>query len=179
MTLVPLPTGLAGGVTARPMTLHDIPAVHTLELALFPADAWPLEMFLTEIAHPSRAYIVLETPASDTEPAQVIGYAGCMSLADTADVQTIAVAPAYEGRGYGRAMLDYLAKEARARGAEKIMLEVRSDNPRAQDLYRRNGYQHIHTRRSYYRDGVDALIMSRELTPAPKAPRSLNKEDQP
>ncbi|MFW0182450.1 ribosomal protein S18-alanine N-acetyltransferase [Rothia sp. CCM 9417] len=169
MSLAALPTGLAGGVTARPMTLHDVPAVHTLELALFPADAWPLDMFLAEITHPSRAYILLEAPASDTGPAQVIGYAGCMSVADTADVQTIAVLPACQGLGYGRAMLDYLAREASARGAEKIMLEVRADNPRAQDLYRRNGYQHIHTRRRYYRDGVHALIMSKELPPAIEA----------
>ncbi|MDO4898096.1 MAG: ribosomal-protein-alanine N-acetyltransferase, partial [Rothia sp. (in: high G+C Gram-positive bacteria)] len=28
----------------------------------------------------------------------------------------------------------------------------------------RKGFEHIHTRRSYYNDGVDALIMSRNLT---------------
>lgn len=162
MLLTDLPTGLADGARAREMTLHDIPAVHALEMQLFPADAWPLDMFLAEITHETRGYIVLEIP-TDTEM-QVIGYAGLMSVADTADVQTIAVTPAFEGRGYGRALLDFLAREAVARGAEQILLEVRADNPRAQDLYLKNGYQQIHVRRRYYNDGVDALIMRRDLT---------------
>lgn len=162
MLLTDLPAGLADGARVREMTLHDVPAVHTLELELFPTDAWPLDMFLAEITHETRGYVVLEVP-TDAGP-QVIGYAGLMSVADTADVQTIAVAPAYEGRGYGRALLDFLAREAVARGAEQILLEVRADNPRAQDLYLKNGYQQIHVRRRYYNDGVDALIMRRDLT---------------
>ncbi|WP_237241515.1 ribosomal protein S18-alanine N-acetyltransferase [Rothia nasimurium] len=162
MLLTNLPAGLADGARAREMTLHDIPAVHALEMQLFPADAWPLDMFLAEITHETRGYIVLEIPV-DTGT-QVIGYAGLMCVADTADVQTIAVTPAYEGRGYGRALLDFLAREAVARGAEQILLEVRADNPRAQDLYLKNGYQQIHVRRRYYNDGVDALIMRRDLT---------------
>ncbi|GGH60304.1 ribosomal protein S18-alanine N-acetyltransferase [Rothia aerolata] len=152
-----LPTDLADGAILREMTLHDIEAVHTAELALFPADAWPVEMFLAELTHPSRAYVVLELDG------KIIGYAGAMSVADTADIQTIAVLPEYEGRGFGRAMLDFLHREVAARQAERVLLEVRADNPRAQDLYRRSGYEHIHTRPHYYRDGVDALIMQKRL----------------
>lgn len=155
MITSPLPA--LDGYTLRELTLADIEAVHTLELALFPADAWPLEMFLAEVAHETRGYIVAESAGA------VIAYAGVMSIGDTADVQTIAVAPEHEGRGLGRAMLTWMGEEARARGAEKILLEVRADNPRAQELYLKNGYQHIHTRPRYYNDGVDALIMLKEL----------------
>jgi len=48
---------------------------------------------------------------------------------------------------------------ARELGAERILLEVRADNPRAQRLYERNGYRQIHVRRRYYDDGTDAIIM--------------------
>ena len=160
-----LPNGLPG-VRARAMTLVDVPAVHTLESQLFPADAWPLDMFLAEIVHPTRGYIVLETVQEGNNEAEIIGYAGLMSIAETADVQTIAIDPQHEGKGYGRALLNFLAREAAVRGAEQILLEVRADNARAQDLYQRNGYQQIHVRRGYYNDGVDALIMRKEL-PAP------------
>ena len=162
-----LPDGLPC-VRAREMTLMDVPTVHTLESQLFPADAWPLDMFLAEIVHPTRGYIVLETVPEGSSETEIIGYAGVMSIAETADVQTIAIAPHHEGKGYGRALLDFLTREARARGAEQILLEVRADNPRAQDLYQRNGYQQIHVRRGYYNDGVDAIIMRKEL-PAPAA----------
>ncbi|MCU1552596.1 MAG: rimI, partial [Arthrobacter sp.] len=41
---------LAGGMALRDMTAADIPAVHDLERRLFPVDAWPLQMFLDELA---------------------------------------------------------------------------------------------------------------------------------
>lgn len=150
-----------GTITFTEMTLHHLEAVHILETDLFPADAWPLEMFLAELQHPTRGYIA----AFDRD--LLVGYAGVMSIAETADVQTIAVRPTYEGRGIGRAMLDFLHREAAARGAETILLEVRADNPRAQDLYTKNGYAHLHTRPGYYNDGVDALIMQAPLTAHP------------
>ncbi|MBM7051181.1 ribosomal protein S18-alanine N-acetyltransferase [Rothia sp. ZJ1223] len=161
MSVAELPQPL-GPVSFRRMTLHDLEQVHTLERYLFPADAWPIDMFLAEIQHETRSYLVAEDTA--VRPTSIIGYAGVMSVADTADVQTIAVAPQYEGKGIGRALLDYLHREAAARGAQTILLEVRADNPRAQDLYTRNGYSHIHTRPRYYNDGVDALIMQASLT---------------
>ena len=142
----------------REMTLHDVEAVHPAELSLFPADAWPLEMFLAEIQHPTRAYVVIE------KESEIVGYAGAMCIADTADIQTIAVLPQYEGQGYGRAMLDFLHRESAQRGAQRILLEVRADNLRAQNLYHLNGYRQIHCRAGYYNDGVDALIMEKSLT---------------
>ena len=38
-----------------------------------------------------------------------------------------------------------------------------ADNPRAQQLYLRFGFEQIHIRPRYYRDGVDALIMRLQL----------------
>lgn len=149
-------------LTLREMTLADLETVHRAEMTLFPADAWPLEMFLAEIQHETRAYVVVE------KEGEILGYAGAMSIADTADIQTIAVLPEHEGKGYGSTMLDFLHEEVTARGAERILLEVRADNPRAQALYSRKGYRQIHRRRNYYNDGTDAIIMEKSLnSPAP------------
>ena len=66
-------------------------------------------------------------------------------MADTADVQTIAVLPEYEGNGYGRAMLATMHRRAQDLGAQRILLEVRADNPRAQNLlpaHRIHAYSH-------------------------------------
>ena len=90
---------------------------------------------------------------------EAVGYAGLMVIDTTADIQTIGVLPRFEGRGIGRALLTELLGEARRRGADTVMLEVRADNPRAQGLYTRFGFQQIHTRKKYYRDGVDAWVM--------------------
>lgn len=156
------PRALPPGVVLRDMTEADVPAVHALERALFPVDAWPEQMFLDELAQPeTRRYYVAEEagagPAGDAP--RIVAYAGLMAVEPIADVQTIAVVPEREGLGIGSAMLTELIAEARRRHAADVLLEVRADNPRAQELYRRFGFTHIHTRRRYYRDGVDALIM--------------------
>lgn len=154
---------LALGARLRIAELADVQAMHRMETTLFPADAWHIDMFLEELTHPTRAYYMLELPAEGSEDNEgswrAIGYCGIMVVADTADVQTIGVLPEYEGRGFGRAMLEQMHERAREQGAERILLEVRADNPRAQRLYERNGYRAIHTRRGYYDDGTDAIIM--------------------
>ena len=88
-----------------------------------------------------------------------------MCVAPVGDIQTIGVLPEFEGRGIARAMMAELIAEAARRGAKEVMLEVSSANPRAQELYRRYGFEHIHTRRRYYRDGSDGLIMRLTLRP--------------
>jgi ribosomal-protein-alanine N-acetyltransferase len=147
--------------TLRDLDYEDIPAVGRLERDLFPVDAWPLQMFYEEFFRPdTRRYVVAEVDGS------IVGYAGVMVIDTTADIQTIGVLPAHEGRGIGTALLGELLAEAARRGAREVLLEVRADNPRAQLLYTRTGFEKISTRRRYYRDGVDALVMRLVLPPA-------------
>ncbi|MEV7575069.1 ribosomal protein S18-alanine N-acetyltransferase [Pseudarthrobacter sp. NPDC089323] len=141
------------------MTVDDVIAVSVLEQRLFPVDAWPLQMFYDELSQPeTRRYFVAESEEG------IVGYAGLMCIEPIADVQTIAVVPGYEGRGIGSTLLTGLIDEARRRNAADVLLEVRADNPRAQRLYLRFGFEQIHVRPRYYRDGVDALIMRLQLT---------------
>jgi [ribosomal protein S18]-alanine N-acetyltransferase len=147
------------------MVPADIAAVHALERRLFPVDAWPLQMFIDELAQAeTRRYLVAEAAGA------IVGYAGLMYIEPIADVQTIAVVPEQEGRGIGSALLTELLRESRRRHAADVLLEVRADNPRAQQLYRRFGFEQIHVRPRYYRDGVDALIMRLQLHAAEHLP---------
>ncbi len=160
------------GVAFRDMTLEDVPAVNALEQRLFPTDAWPLQMFLAELSQPeTRRYLVAESGGD------IVGYAGLMCIEPIADVQTIAVVPECEGRGIGSALLTQLIDEARRRRAADVLLEVRADNPRAQQLYVRFGFEQIHVRRKYYRDGVDALIMRLQLVPDGANPGGIPAAD--
>jgi len=160
------PLRLPGGITLRDMEAADIPAVHELERRLFPVDAWPLQMFRDELAQlDTRRYLVAELHGG------IVGYAGLMCIEPISDVQTIAVVPEQEGKGIGSALLTELIVESRRRGAHDVLLEVRADNPRAQQLYRRFGFEQIHVRPRYYRDGVDALIMRLQLPGEPLTPQ--------
>ncbi|XAS66384.1 ribosomal protein S18-alanine N-acetyltransferase [Micrococcaceae bacterium Sec5.7] len=140
------------------MTAADVPAVNELERRLFPADAWPLQMFFDELSQTdTRRYLVAEADSG------IVGYAGLMCIEPIADVQTIAVVPEFEGKGIGSALLTELIEESRRRNAADVLLEVRADNPRAQQLYLTFGFEQIHVRPRYYRDGIDALIMRLQL----------------
>ncbi|MEU4509888.1 ribosomal protein S18-alanine N-acetyltransferase [Nonomuraea wenchangensis] len=146
-------------VTLRPMTIADLPAVMAIEQATFPLDAWSEGMMRGELDDMprSRHYVV----ALDED--EIVGYAGLAAAADQADVQTIAVLDKHQGRGIGSALLTELLAEARRRGAREMFLEVRADNPRAQSVYRRFEFEEIGTRRRYYDDGTDAIMMRRKL----------------
>ncbi|MEU6793356.1 ribosomal protein S18-alanine N-acetyltransferase [Nonomuraea wenchangensis] len=146
-------------VTLRPMTAADLPAVMAIERATFPLDAWSEGMMRGELDDMPRTrhYVV----ALDDD--EIVAYAGLAAAADQADVQTIAVLDKHQGRGIGSALLTELLAEARRRGAREIFLEVRADNPRAQAVYRRFEFEEIGTRRRYYDDGTDAIMMRRKL----------------
>jgi ribosomal-protein-alanine N-acetyltransferase len=93
-----------------------------------------------------------------------------------ADVLTVGVAHDRWGEGIGAALLENLLTEAGRRGCTEVLLEVRTDNDRAQRLYRRYGFVGIGVRRGYYQpSGADALVMrhviarGRPAGPAPSA----------
>lgn len=155
-------------VRLRNMVPGDIDFITALDKALFGIDSWPRDMFVGELSQPeTRRYIIAELPSGVEHGKEsnniTAGYAGLMCVPPIGDIQTIGVLPEFEGRGIARAMLDELVAEAARRGADSVMLEVSSTNPRAQKLYDRYGFEHIHTRRRYYRDGSDGLIMRLSL----------------
>lgn len=153
----------------RDMAAADIDFITALDRTLFGVDSWPRDMFVDEVSRPeTRRYIIAEVPGVGRGQGnmEAVGYAGLMCVPPVGDIQTIGVLPEFEGRGIARAMLDELIAEAVRRGAQEMMLEVSANNPRAQNMYQRYGFEHIHTRRRYYRDGSDGLIMRLTLPPA-------------
>ena len=145
----------------RPLRYDDLGAVLDLERTLFPDDAWSPGMFAEELAMQGhgRHYVAAE------EGKTLVGYAGMMLPGGRqAEVLTIAVDERQWGQGIGSALLTNLLDEAGRHDCSEVFLEVRADNPRAQDLYRRFGFEHVGIRRGYYQpSGTDAIVMRRGL----------------
>jgi ribosomal protein S18 acetylase RimI-like enzyme len=78
--------------------------------------------------------------------AHVVGIASCFFGFSTfaarplLNVHDLAVLPAFQGRGVGRALLAAAEERALARGCAKLTLEVLEDNARARALYRARGF---------------------------------------
>ncbi len=95
------------------------------------------------------------------------------TVAGEAELLTIAVAPEARRRGLGRKLMARFIYQAQLRGAERTFLEVAADNPAAIALYESCGFRQAGTRRGYYRtptgQRIDALVLARDLPPAPAA----------
>lgn len=152
-----------GQVRLRELRWQDLDAVSRAEAELFPDSAWSLASWWGELAaRPRREYLVADDGGE--LGASLLGYGGLDHGGETSDIMTIAVLPAGRRRGLGRAILDEMLDRARRRGAERVVLEVRADNDAALALYRQAGFASVHVRRGYYPGGVDAAILSLDLT---------------
>jgi ribosomal-protein-alanine N-acetyltransferase len=144
-------------VLLRPMRLSDVEQLVVLAQELFAGDPpWSAEHFDSELSGgpETRWCVVAEVDE------KIAGYAGLLVSGDTADVQTLAVAAAHQRRGIGSTMLAVLIGEARRRGANTLLLEVRADNEAALALYTRHHFEQISRHRGCYDAGrVDALVL--------------------
>jgi [ribosomal protein S18]-alanine N-acetyltransferase len=95
------------------------------------------------------------------------GFILARTIADEAEILTLAVKPEARRRGLGRALVEAAAAEAGRRGAGVLLLEVADDNPAALALYQGQGFERVGLRRAYYaRPGArraDALVLRRPL----------------
>jgi [ribosomal protein S18]-alanine N-acetyltransferase len=149
------------------MTRADLGEVLELELTVFGDEAWTADMLLGELDQQpaSRHYLVAH------DGGRIVGYGGLLGAGDQGDVITLAVATDQWGHGIGTALLEALLAEAERRGCTEIFLEVRTDNTRAQELYRRHGFTLVGVRRGYYQpSGADAFVMRRDLAASREQP---------
>lgn len=146
-------------LSIRPMTASDLDAVLAVEEASFTAP-WSRAQFLEELTSP-----VACCRAAVAADGALAGYLCLMFAADECTVMDIAVAPAMRGKGVGRRLMEWTLEECRRRGARHLHLEVRVTAEPAIALYRAMGLTEAGRRPRYYRDGEDALVMSRTVEP--------------
>jgi ribosomal-protein-alanine N-acetyltransferase len=92
-----------------------------------------------------------------------MGYSGFRYVLDEAHITTLAVHNKFRKKGIGTKLVEQLMKDAKARGLNKLYLEVRQSNIPAQKIYKKLGFKVIDRRREYYQHPVeDALVMQND-----------------
>ena len=76
---------------------------------------------------------------------------------------TIDVAPGSRGSGVGSLLLRTAEDRMRAAGCLAVGLEAAVDNATALAFYKQHGYSVIRTWPRYYSNGVDALVLKKNL----------------
>jgi ribosomal-protein-alanine N-acetyltransferase len=150
-----------------PLTTRQLDAVLAIELQAY-TFPWTRGNFIDSLAagYPSQVLYGAQ--------GEMLGYFIAMEGVDELHLLNITVAPAVQGLGHARFMLDELCAFARTRKAQQIWLEVRESNLRARAIYERYGFVHIGLRRGYYPASrsthasgrEDAVVMSITLNGA-------------
>ena len=144
-------------MTVRDWKYEDILAISKLEKEIFTEEAWSFKTLATVFKMPNFLSVLCE------DGGEIAGYGGVTVAADSADIGNIAVAENYRGGGIGTALVQKLCEKAKAKGAEKVFLEVRVSNAAAMRLYLKCGFIGAYARTRYYPDGEDCLVMVKNL----------------
>lgn len=78
-------------------------------------------------------------------------------------IYSLAVSPALRGKGMAKKMILHAEEKARKSGYKKLSLEVNENNLPAIQLYQACGFQFYRTKKAYYKDGSNALVMKKNL----------------
>jgi ribosomal-protein-alanine N-acetyltransferase len=137
----------------------DAHAVAELEREALGRDAWPEGLVADGVSGrvPTALYLVA------TIDRTLAGYAAASVVADVAELQRIAVAATHRRTGIASALLAHVEREAAARHADRVLLEVRDDNAAALAFYARHGFVELDRRPRYYADGTTAIVLARDI----------------
>ncbi len=145
-------------MTLRDATLTDLDALLRLEQT-FPGDRISRRNFRHLLSRANAEVAVAE------EEGRVVGNAVALYRkgSERARLYSLVVAPEERGRGLGLALLQEVETRARARGCERVGLEVREDNAAAIRLYEQTGYELTGRITDYYDDHGVALRMEKRF----------------
>ena len=150
----------------HPMTVRDLDAVVSIEVRAY-SHPWSHGNFVDSLAVAYRAEVWrVDAVAVPGGHQPLVGYFVAMPGVDELHLLNITVAPEWQGRGVGHALLDAVQAHAREQSLATLWLEVRESNHRARALYRRRGFSEVALRRGYYPGGPvagrreDAVVMS-------------------
>jgi [ribosomal protein S18]-alanine N-acetyltransferase len=142
-------------VRVRGAATADVEAVAEIERTVFGPDAWTPAVVAEELTgHRRWARVVCEGDG------RVVGYVVTATSGDVVDLHRIAVVPPLRRHGVARRLLAQARAAAAEAGAARMLLEVSSANEGALAFYVAHGFEEVHHRPRYYRDGSDALVLA-------------------
>jgi [ribosomal protein S18]-alanine N-acetyltransferase len=124
----------------------DLPAIMPVMRAAFDpryGEAWSDVQCFGVLGVPGSSLLI----AGDD---MIQGFALSRVIIDECELMLLAVDPAVQGEGIGRALLNEVIRTAQSAGATSIFLEMRSGN-NALRLYASVGFVEVGRRQNYYR----------------------------
>ncbi len=143
----------------RPARPSDLPTLLDIERRCFTSDLLSRQSLRRFLADGRSTCLVVAGRKRICGYVLVLYPARCVH----ARLYSLAVEPDSWGQRIGHSLLVAAERAARLNGRAAMRLEVRTDNRDALRLYRHNGYQDVGRINHYYKDGGDALRLSKRL----------------
>lgn len=138
------------------MLLAHLEQVCAIEGDVQGMTAWTRQMFVEELNNPASKYWVAE----DAKSKKVLGFIGFHEIDEEGYITNLSVHADFQGQRIGERLLATLIQKALDWHLRYLTLEVREGNLRAQNLYKKYGFDIKGLRPAYYRDNQEnALIM--------------------
>lgn len=152
---------LASRFLFEPAQLEDLDRLVAIEEGSFTAP-WTRKMLEAELQNPfSRILTVRRKSEGQTE--DIVGYLCFWIVFEELRLMNLAVEAGSRRQGIAKALVLKALSLARARGAERAVLEVRASNHAARRLYAGVGFRQVALRAQYYSNPIeDAVLMQRE-----------------
>lgn len=147
-------------ITVRLATHQDLDALLFLEESCF-AEPWSRKNLEAELKGNqfSRLFVVPHPSGTGSQP-PLIAYLCCWIVFEELRFLNLAVWKDFRRQGIARTLISHTIFEGIKAGCRRGLLEVRSSNYMAQQLYARCNFQAYATRKSYYTNPVeDAILM--------------------
>ena len=145
----------------RPVRHRDLDRIEIIEAASFGADAYDRKLFAEYTRICGGLFLVAEAGT------KVIGYSITALPArwkgERAELVSVAVDPAYLGKGAAAAMMEGTLLRLRRRRVVRLGLTVKVSNLRARAFYDKYGFRKVRRLAGYYEDGADGLLLFKDL----------------
>jgi ribosomal-protein-alanine N-acetyltransferase len=103
---------------------------------------WGEAKMLQSLSSEHHCYALVEDKA--------IGYCVLLLIDEVLEILNLVIFSEFQGRGYGRLLVDKIKAVARDLGASMLWLEVRADNHRARKVYLSAEFSETGIRKNYY-----------------------------
>ncbi len=118
---------------------------------------WKREFFQRELETDFSLFLVAE------KDHEIIGFAIAWDVPGEIQLQNIAVDKNSRRKGTATRLMESIYRLLKDALPEKILLELKASNTPAGKFYRSLGFEKTGTRKNYYGNGEDAILMEKKI----------------
>jgi ribosomal-protein-alanine N-acetyltransferase len=152
---------MAKRFAVRPVRRRDLDRILEIEVASFGADAYDRNLFAEYTRKCGGLFLVAEWGTKVC--AYSISALSPGKAGNRAELVSVAVDPAFLGKGAASALMDSTLRRLRRRRITRFGLMVKVTNQRARGFYEKYGFRKVRLVSGYYEDGADGLSLVKDL----------------